>query len=1399
VTRATVAPLNIVKQRTSNKNSTIMSRPSSKFPCTRLAVLLLLVVCAPGSTLLRGQIAKDETFAQFDASIKPLLGQYCAKCHSAEKHKGDVNFEQFVSLSEIRRQPKIWQLAFEQITTGDMPPADKPQPTAAERERLTAWIRSQLGEMAAARAGDPGPVVLRRLSNAEYTATLRDLTGVPTLDPAREFPIDGAAGEGFMNTGNALVMSPSLLTKYLDAGKDVASHAVLLPDGVRFSSKATRRDWADQLLGEIKGFYGRFTDADGKIPLAKYLAATLECREALVSGKILPAQAATERGLNPKYFTRLWDMLEEEHPSLVLASIQSEWRQSPKDGAVALAGEIGQWQKSLWKFQNVGHMKPWMLEANPVADSQELWLKLAPSPGASEVRFYLSVSPAGPGGTNSTVLWRRPRLVAPGHPDLSLRDARAAVLELTARRDRLFAGAARCLAAAADPAAGATNVAELAGRFGVESESLSAWLNYLGMGPESQVRINSFFTNRIESSAGFDFVKGWGTSETPLLVANSSDQHVRIPGNMKPHSVALHPSPTLRAAVGWRSPVNASLRIDGRVTRAHPECGPGITWSLELRRGASRQRLAGGAAGGADDLKIGPVINLPVREGDLVSLLIGPRDGGHACGLTAVDLTLSTTNDATPVTWNLAQEVSGNVLAGNPHADGLGHPGVWQFYTEPDKGGVEQGPAIPAGSLLARWQIAGGAEEKTRLAGELQALLNNPAAVKKGSPDESLYRQLAALRGPLLGLGQTGLAAAKTGASINTSTASPASDWGLDPSLFGSSPDGTAIDPDSLAVKAPWVAEIRLPADLVEGCEFVTTGVLRGDGNSGGAAQFRVSTSKPASPAKFSADAPVVVAQNGDDRKRVENAFDDFRQLFPAALCYNRIVPVDEVITLTLFHREDDHFCRLMLEPSEKAKLDRLWEELHFITRDALTVVDAFAQLLEYASQDGDPRIFEPLRKPINQRAADFRRQMTNSEPAHVEFIVNFASGAYRRPLTATEQNELRELYRNLRREGLPHDEAFRLTLARVLVSPSFLYRMEKPGPGKTAAPVSAWELATRLSYFLWSSAPDAALRDAAMNGSLLSPETLQAQTRRMLRDGRTRRLAVEFGCQWLHVHDFDELDEKSEKFFPTFASARGPMYEESILLFQNLFQHNESVLDLLDANYTFLNEDLAKHYDIPGVKGPEWRRVDDVRQYGRGGILGLGATLAKQSGASRTSPILRGNWVCEVLLGEKLPRPPKDVPRLPEDETATAGLTVRQLVEKHSTDPKCARCHVRIDAYGYSLEAFDAIGRHREKDLAGRLIETKAKVMDGTEFTGLDGLRNYLSNQRRDVFLRQFCRKLLGYSLGRATLLSDEPLLQEMVAKLKANDYRIESAIDAIVSSQQFREIRGIETAYEE
>ena len=308
----------------------------------------------------------------------------------------------------------------------------------------------------------------------------------------------------------------------------------------------------------------------------------------------------------------------------------------------------------------------------------------------------------------------------------------------------------------------------------------------------------------------------------------------------------------------------------------------------------------------------------------------------------------------------------------------------------------------------------------------------------------------------------------------------------------------------------------------------------------------------------------------------------------------------------------------------------------------------------------------------------------------------------------------------------------------------------------------------------------------------------LIAQTRRMLGDARVRRMATEFGCAWLHIHDFDSLDEKSERHFPEFAALRGAMYEESIRFFTDFFQSNRPVLAILDADYTFLNEPLAKHYGIPGVAGAEWRRVDGVRKFSRGGILGQAATLAKQSGASRTSPILRGNWVAEALLGDKLPRPPKDVPRLPEDE-ANETLTVRQLTEKHSTDPRCAGCHVRIDGFGFALENFDANGRFRERDLGNRPIDARSKVLDGTDLNGIDGLRDYLLTKRRDAFLRQFCRKLLGYSLGRSVQLSDAPLLKDLQTQLAGNDGRIHTAIELIVRSRQFREIRGREMASED
>ena len=312
----------------------------------------------------------------------------------------------------------------------------------------------------------------------------------------------------------------------------------------------------------------------------------------------------------------------------------------------------------------------------------------------------------------------------------------------------------------------------------------------------------------------------------------------------------------------------------------------------------------------------------------------------------------------------------------------------------------------------------------------------------------------------------------------------------------------------------------------------------------------------------------------------------------------------------------------------------------------------------------------------------------------------------------------------------------------------------------------------------------------AARSGQLVKSDAeLERQTRRMLADPRTRRLAIEFACQWLHLRDFDKNDDKNEKLYPEFASLRRDMYQETILFFTDMFRNDGSILDLLDADHGFLNERLAGHYGIAGVRGEQWRRVENVKAEGRGGLLGMATFLASQSGASRTSPILRGNWVYETLLGERLPRPPPNVPVLPE--IVPSDKTARQLIELHSSVEACARCHAKIDSYGFALEQYDTIGRLRSGP-----VDTSTTLFDGTEVDGIEGLRSYLLGPRRDDVVRQFCRKLLGYALGREVQLSDEPLLDEMHRQLAENDYRFSVAAAIIVSSPQFRQIRAQQEA---
>ena len=1396
-----------------------------------------VVSCVAAGHRSGAESAVGEPLALGHERVVPLVKHYCQECHDGEVKEGDVDLSGVSSLDAVRSQVKVWQRVAEMVASGQMPPPETDQPSDEERAEIGQWLHDFLKAEARALAGDPGRVVLRRLNNAEYTYSVRDLTSVDSLDPAREFPADGGAGEGFTNTGQSLVMSPALVTKYLDAAKAVAAHAVLLPDGFRFSEGDTRRDWTDEALARIRGFYGRFTQPldqaaasaqtviapgvvvdgghEGFLPIEKYLLATLAERERLSKGGDAVAAVARERDLNEKYLATLWSSLTSSggepasarEPSLILDALRARWKAAAPDDAAALVASVSGWQNALWKFNHAGQIarqfgRPdgppsWMEAVTPLADRQELRVKLAVPEGQDAITIHLAAGDAGDGHDPDFVVWENPRLVAPGRADLPLRLVRQMVATLATKRERLAATASECLAAVAEAASldppvtvdtFEATVAELSRRHIVDPQLLSGWLSCLGVGA-AEPAFAKLLDKKLERIEGWEAVNGWGGEGALGVISNASDEQFRIPGTMKPHGVGVHPEAQQRVIVGWRSPVAAAVRIEGGIEGVHVGCSNGTLWSLQIWRGGSRQVLASGVLLSGQPTPFGPFESIELRRGDVVSVVVGARDGDKSCDLTAVDLVLRCNDQE----WDLAKDVSADILAANPHPDRHGNANVWHFATEPDV--PDDGWTIPAGSLLARWMSATGGEERGNLAAAIKRLLADGGVdVASDSPDAELRRTLLSATGPLLARIERGENA--------EAVASETGMVGIDPRLFGLAAQGlpaeAQVDAKDLCVQAPFTIQVTVPAELTAGCEFVTVGKVhpQAGGDASVQLQAKVGPDPDTVSSGLSPSVPVLARKDSPAWKRFEAACADFRSLFPKALCYARIVPVDEVVTFNLFYREDGELKRLMLDDAQAEELDRLWDELLFISQEPMELVDVYEQIMGYISQDRSDlgKSFTPMREPIEARATAFRQRLLDAEPLHMAKLLDFAARAYRRPLSPEETRELNELYAELRRDDLPHDQSIALVLARVLVAPAFLYKAESPGPGAGPQPVSDAELGTRLSYFLWSSLPDAELSQIAAAGRLHEPEVLRAQTQRMLHDTKARRLAEEFGTQWLHIHGFAEHDEKSAEVFPTFAALRGAMEEETILFLADFLQNDRSILSLLDADHTFLNEELATHYSIPSVEGSQWRRVDGVRKHGRGGILGLASALATQSGASRTSPILRGNWLSEVLLGEKLPKPPKNVPLLAE--TVPQGLTERQLIAQHSSDAACAKCHMRIDPFGFALECYDAIGRLRTQDAAGLPIDAATTLMDGTPIDGADGLRSYLLTARRDTFERQFCRKLLGYALGRAVQLSDEPLLDEIQTTLAANSHHVHVAIEAIVSSPQFRGIRGADAA---
>ncbi|MFN7918857.1 MAG: DUF1592 domain-containing protein [Bryobacteraceae bacterium] len=477
---------------------------------------------------------------------------------------------------------------------------------------------------------------------------------------------------------------------------------------------------------------------------------------------------------------------------------------------------------------------------------------------------------------------------------------------------------------------------------------------------------------------------------------------------------------------------------------------------------------------------------------------------------------------------------------------------------------------------------------------------------------------------------------------------------------------------------------------------------------------------------------------------------------------------------------------------------------------------------LAKAQTDGDELAREAIREHfqrVNDRLRLVEKTRLDAEPSHLEALLRFASRAYRRPLSQKERDDLLAYYRSLRdKSALSHEDAMRDMIVLVLMSPDFCYRIDladtpqkaappavsqrkgKPAvrtvaakaPVEKARPLSGQALASRLSYFLWASIPDEEL--LAHTEDLHKPEVLTAQVRRMLKDPRSRALAVEFAGNWLGFRHFEDHNSVDRTRFPEFTNElRQAMFEEPVRFIDDLIRKDQSMLEVLYGKHTFVNRVLAQHYGMENIRirGKEWRRVEDATRYGRGGVLPMAAFLVKNSPGLRTSPVKRGFWVAKTVLGESIPPPPPSVPELPNDESKM-NLPLRQMLAKHRDHPACAGCHQRFDGFGLSFEGYGPVGEKRSNDLAGRPVDIQAEFPGGGQGKGLEGLVDYIRGKREKDYVNNIARKLLVFALGRGSQLSDEPLVERMKAAFIASGHKFSTLIESVVVSPQFQNQRN-------
>jgi len=684
---------------------------------------------------------------------------------------------------------------------------------------------------------------------------------------------------------------------------------------------------------------------------------------------------------------------------------------------------------------------------------------------------------------------------------------------------------------------------------------------------------------------------------------------------------------------------------------------------------------------------------------------------------------------------------------------------------------------------------------------------------------------------------------------------------------FGKSLDGVPLGPDDFASEGSVMFEVPMPegrfslnmqieAELGANRDQVVrivisdrpdggtrgqpTRALVGDMSSAGYKAFRAGVMELAEllpPNSHGEPTPA-------DKDPVPDPFDN---------TYN-VPEHDEFVQKVKYHRDDRFVAENLIDGGARARLEQAWNDLYA----AFEYHDNYLRLLakhygfdlkEKGIAQMDSAAIAALPAEMRRYVIPLRREYdaalaaeAAARPGHVRDCLEFASRAWRRPLTEREKQSLRSFYDKTISADPDHRKAVRALLTRILVAPQFLYRVEQApdaapikkvgaristasgsergsfnGPIERASlatargtdsahpssklaqaekfwPLTNWEMASRLSYFLWSSIPDDELRRAAGAGELTDTEGIQRQVRRMIVDPKARRLATEFFGQWLGFYQFDQRKGVDTSRFPEFTDdVKEAMYDEAVSFFEHVIRKERPLREILSADYTFLNKELARFYGVKKeIKSAEEAElVEGAGAFQRGGLLRLGALLTVTSAPLRTSPVKRGDWILHRILGTPTPPPPADAGSLPADDKLFGGLSLKAKLEQHKRNASCANCHTRIDPLGFSLEHYDPTGRWRELYPDGNPIEDAATLADKTEIKGVDGLLKYLQSKETQV-RKTLSHKLIGYALGRTVLASDQLLIERM--SQAGGDATFARLATEIAISKQFRYRRGRE-----